>query len=225
MNCSPLPASPEARTARARPFAIGLTGGIGSGKSTVAALLRERGAGLIDADAISRALTGPGGAALAAIVAAFGPQALDAEGALDRPAMRQRIFADPADRASLEGILHPMIRQAAQRQVDSMAAHLPYLVHDIPLLVEAAARGPRLDRVLVVDCPLALQVARAMARSGLAHDEVLAIAARQADRGERLAAADDIVFNGAGLDALAVAVDRLHAYYLDLARTATGPRR
>lgn len=187
---------------------IGLTGGIGSGKSTLAGLLVARGAGLIDADAISRALTGPGGAALPAIVAAFGPAVLAADGALDRAAMRRRVFADPAARHTLEGIVHPLVRRASAARAATLVA--PYLVFDIPLLVESADPRATVDRVLVVDCPVPVQVARAIARGPLARDEVLAIVRAQATRAARLAVADDVVVNDGSRADLESAADRLH---------------
>ncbi len=174
---------------------IGLTGGIGSGKSTVAGLLVQQGATLVDADAISRRLTEPGGAALAALAAEFGPEIVGPSGALDRDRMRQLVFADAAAKRRLEAILHPMIAAQTQRQAD--AAATPVIVFDVPLLVESAHWRKRVDRVLVVDCEESTQVARVLARSGLSADAVLAIIAQQASRPRRRACADAVLYNDA----------------------------
>ncbi|MCL2345708.1 MAG: dephospho-CoA kinase [Desulfobulbus sp.] len=194
---------------------IGLTGGIGSGKSRVGDLFAERGATLVDADAIAHELTGPGGAAMPALLAEFGPQAADARGALDRAAMRRLVFADPERRQRLEAILHPLIRQESTRRCQ--AATTPYVMVAVPLLVEGGGhRGDHYWRILVVDCPEELQIARVMARNG--HDEpaVRAIMAAQATRAERLAAADDVIVNDGDLATLAARVDALHRNYLRL---------
>lgn len=196
-------------------FVVGLTGGIGCGKSTVAELFVERGAALVDTDAIAHALTGPGGAALAALSAEFGAQCLTADGALDRSAMRERVFADPAARGRLEAILHPLIRAESARQVD--AARAPYVVLAVPLLIESGDWAGRCRRVLVIDCPPEQQRARTMARSGLTAGEVDRIMAAQASREHRLAAADDVILNDGARDALPAQVDRLHRLYLALA--------
>ncbi len=178
---------------------IGLTGGIGSGKSTVAALLTQRGATLIDADAIARRLTEPGGAALGAIVAEFGDDAIGPTGALDRDHMRQVVFADASAKRRLEAILHPLIgaetlRHTQAAQGDGAA---PVLVYDVPLLAESPHWRARVDRVLVVDCAEATQIERVAARSGLKRDAVLAIIAQQATRSQRRAIADAVVHNDA----------------------------
>ncbi len=181
---------------------IGLTGGIGSGKSTVAALLVQHGATLVDADAISRRLTEPGGAALGALAAAFGNEVINVDGALDRDRMRQLVFTDPAAKRRLEAILHPMIGAETQRQAD--AAATPVIVFDVPLLVESAHWRGRVDRVLVVDCTEATQIERVTARSGLSHDAVRVIIAQQASRARRRACADAVIHNDAlSLDHLA----------------------
>ncbi len=206
-------ASPFAPPAQ-RPFAIALTGGIGSGKSAVAARFAERGVTVIDADAISHALTGPGGAALGPIEEAFGHEVLHAMGNLDRAALRKRVFADSAARHRLEGILHPMIR--ARMQSTLAADRGPYALLVIPLLLETG-QTDLADRVLVVDAPEALCVERVGRRSGLEPDEVRRIMASQASRAERLAVADDIIDNGGDLAALRPQVQALHARYLDLA--------
>ena len=174
---------------------IGLTGGIGSGKSTVAGLLSQQGATLVDADAISRRLTEPGGAAIAALATEFGPEIVGRSGALDRDRMRQLVFADASAKRRLEVILHPMIGAETQRQAEVAAT--PVIVFDVPLLVESAHWRGRVDRVLVVDCEESTQVARVLARSGLSADAVLAIIAQQASRPLRRACADAVLYNDA----------------------------
>ncbi len=199
-------------------FILGLTGGIGSGKSVVAEMFGELGAALVDADAISRQLTAPGGAAIDALRAAFGAGLIGADGGLDRSAMRQLIFADPEAKAKLESLLHPLIRAESQRLcAAAMAAGSPYVVLVVPLLVEAQDYRARVSRLAVVDCSEATQVARVMARNGLARDEVERIMATQASRGQRLAAADDVINNDAGMDQLRPVVGALHRRYLELA--------
>lgn len=193
-------------------FTVGLTGGIGSGKSTVANLFTELGVPVIDTDVIARQLTLPGGAALEAIRAAFGEDVILADGMLDRAALRRRVFADAVARRQLEAILHPRIRQMVEQALATLDA--PYALIVIPLLVETGGYRDVLRRVLVVDCPEALQVARVMARSGLARDEVDAILAAQAGRAERLAAADDVIVNDASAAALRAEVTALHQRYL-----------
>lgn len=195
-------------------YVVGLTGGIGSGKSTVADLFVARGAALVDTDAIAHQLTGPQGAAMPALRAAFGDGIAAADGRLDRAAMRRQVFADPAARARLEGILHPLIR--AESDARCRAAATPYVVLAVPLLVESGSYRQRCDRILVVDCPETTQVARVMARSGLSADEVAAIMAAQASRRDRLAIADDVVLNATTRDDLAAQVAALDARYLCL---------
>jgi dephospho-CoA kinase len=175
---------------------IGLTGGIGSGKSTVLEMLRELGAVPVDADAISRATTAPGGAAIAAIAARFGADFITPAGALDRDRMRERAYAQPQARRELEQIIHPLVGAEITRQVDAAeAAGARCIVFDIPLLVETGRWRTQVDRVLVVDCEPETQVARVTARSGLAPDAVRAIIAAQAPRALRLAAADIVICN------------------------------
>jgi dephospho-CoA kinase len=183
---------------------IGLTGGIGSGKSTVLAMLQALGAAAIDADAISRATTAAGGAAIPRIAQVFGPDFVTPDGALDRARMRERAYAQPEARRELEQIIHPLVGEEIARQVDAaLAAGARCIVFDIPLLVEAGRWRPQLARVLVVDCEPETQVARVAARSGLASDEVRAIIAAQAPRALRLAAADLVICNeGLTLEAL-----------------------
>lgn len=189
---------------------IGLTGGIGSGKSTVLRMLQELGAAAIDADAISRATTAPGGAAIAHIAARFGPEFIGPDGALDRARMRERAYAHPEARRELEQIIHPLVAEEIARQVDAaLAAGARCIVFDIPLLVETGRWRSQVDRVLVVDCEPETQVARVAARSGLAPDEVRAIIAAQAPRALRLAAADIVICNeGLGLEALRYEVEQ-----------------
>ena len=183
---------------------IGLTGGIGSGKSTVLAMLQELGAVAIDADAISRATTAAGGAAIPAIRAQFGPEFVTADGALDRSRMRERAYAHPEARRELEQIIHPLVGEEIARLVEAaLAAGARCIVFDIPLLVESGRWRQQVDRVLVVDCEPETQVARVAARSGLSPEEVRAIIAAQAPRALRLAAADLVICNeGLTLEAL-----------------------
>jgi dephospho-CoA kinase len=175
------------------PLRIGLTGGIGSGKSTVAAALAALGASVIDTDAIARSLTVPGGAAIATIAAQFGAEFVDASGALDRSRMRELAFADPAARQRLEAILHPLIRAETARQAE--AAQGTAIVFDVPLLIESGRWREQVDRVLVVDCREATQVDRVMARSGWTRDAVQAVLAQQANRRSRRAGADAVIYN------------------------------
>lgn len=183
---------------------IGLTGGIGSGKSTVARVLVACGATLVDADAISRQLTTPGGAAISELASQFGPQMITPEGAMDRDRMRQLAFSDPAIKGQLEAIIHPLVSQESLRQSNAaVAAGSPCIVFDIPLLVESGRWRQQLDRVLVVDCAQETQIARVMARNGLAREVVEKIMAGQASRAQRLAAADICICNeGLSLEAL-----------------------
>lgn len=183
---------------------IGLTGGIGSGKSTVLAMLQALGAAAIDADAISRAATAPGGAAIPAIAEQFGADFIDGTGALDRARMRELAYAQPDSRRRLESIIHPLVGAEIERQVQAaLAAGARCIVFDIPLLVESGRWRAQLDRVLVVDCEPETQVARVAARSGLAPAAVRAIIAAQAPRALRLAAADLVICNeGLSLEAL-----------------------
>jgi len=196
-------------------FAVGLTGGIGCGKTTVADMFAARGASVIDTDAIAHALTAPQGAAMPALLAEFGPEFATPEGALDRARMRALVFSDPGARTRLEAILHPRIRAATAAA--ALLAGGPYTIFAVPLLVESGAWKERVARVLAIDCPEAIQVARVIARNGLSEDQVRAIMAAQATRAERLAAADDVILNEAGLDALLPQVERLHALYLGAA--------
>ena len=191
---------------------IGLTGGIGSGKSAAAEEFARLGATVVDTDAIAHDLTGPGGLAIRRVEAVFGKDAIDASGAMDRNKMRERVFADPAARKALEALLHPMIREESDRRI--AAAQGPYIVHVVPLLVESGDYRKRVHRLLVVDCPEDLQIKRVRSRSALDETQVRAIMASQASRADRLAAADDILDNSGSLDALRKQVAALHHQYL-----------
>jgi dephospho-CoA kinase len=173
---------------------IGLTGGIGSGKSTVAGLLVKQGAVLVDTDAIARAIAQPGGIAMPALEAAFGPGVIAPDGGLDRAAMRQIVFADADAKARLEGILHPLIGTETQRQAAAAAADA-VVVFDVPLLVESGRWRAIVDRVLVVDATEQTQLKRVVARSGWAPEAVQAVIAQQASRSARRAAADAVLYN------------------------------
>lgn len=198
------------------PFRVGLTGGVGSGKSTVANLLAEMGATIVDTDVIAHALTAPGGAAIPAILARFGKDAITREGALDRPAMRTRVFSDPSVRQDLEAILHPLIRIESLRQCD--AATGKYVVMVVPLLAENLSEyRPLLDRVAVVDCDPEQQIARTAVRPGLDEVQARAIMVAQASRSARLSIADDVIENQADLAALRARVEQLHRRYATLA--------
>jgi dephospho-CoA kinase len=196
-------------------YIVGLTGGIGSGKSAAARVFEELGITVVDTDAIAHALTAPGGAAIAPIRAAFGAGYLTAAGALDRARMRELVFADAAKKHQLEAILHPMIRARTNELVQ--AADSPYAILMVPLLVESGDYRRRCRRMLVVDCPEEIQVARVTARSGLSEAQVRAIMATQVTRAERLAAADDVIDNSRDLARLRPQVEALHARYLQLA--------
>lgn len=200
------------------PFCVGLTGGIGSGKSTAAALFAELGAAVIDTDAISHELTQPGGRAIDAIREAFGAGYIAADGSLDRPRMRERVFSDPAAKSRLEAILHPLIRERSR--ADVAAAKQPYAVLVVPLLLETGAYRDVTHRVLVVDCSEAKQIERATRRSRLSAAEVQAIMATQLPRAERRARADDLIDNDGGMESLRRQAGELHAKYLTLARAA-----
>jgi len=178
---------------RRAPLRIGLTGGIGSGKSTVARVLDGLGCNVIDTDAIARALTQAAGSAIPMIVAEFGPDSIDQSGALDRSRMRQLAFADPSARRRLEGILHPLIRDETSRQ--ATAVDTGTVVFDVPLLVESGRWREQVDKVLVIDCSETTQVARVVARSGWTADAVQSVVAQQADRRVRRSAADAVIFN------------------------------
>ena len=196
-------------------YAVGLTGGVAAGKSAVTRRFEALGVPVHDADVAARVVVEPGSEGLAAIVAAFGPQALDGQGRLDRAAMRQRVFADDAARLELEAIIHPRVREWLRQQV--LADTAPYCLLAIPLLAENIAHYRWLDRILLVDAPEAVQLDRLMARDGI--DRALAerMLARQASRGERLTLADDIIDNSSSEAALDAHVQALHQRYLALA--------
>ena len=201
-----------------RKLVVGLTGGIGSGKSAAADEFERLGATVVDTDAIARELTEPGGAAMPHIKALFGDGFVAPSGAMDRKAMRERVFGDPAARQALEGLLHPMIRTEAESRIARAAG--PYVVYVVPLLIESREPRRRADRILVVDAPEEVQVSRVAARSGLSEAEVRNIMAAQASRAERRAAADDVIQNGGTLDALREQVRALHARYVKMSPSA-----
>lgn len=205
-----------------RRLRIGLTGGIASGKSTVAQRFRELGVPVIDADESSRRVVAPGQPGLEAVVRRFGSRVLTATGELDRRALRELVFADPAKRRDLERLLHPLIR--ADMEAAARAAAGPYLVLAIPLLVESGDLE-RVDRVLVVDTEEALQLERLMARDGSGAEQARAILAAQASRAQRLEAADDVLKNTGTLAELRREVDRLHERYLALAAQKAAEHR
>lgn len=197
-------------------FSVGLTGGIGSGKTTVANMFAARGAAVVDTDQIAHQLTRPGGIAIPAIAAQFGQDYIASTGAMDRARMRETVFADPAAKQRLEAILHPLIRSECERAAQS--AQGPYLMLVVPLLVESGQWKQRVSRVLVVDCPEEQQIIRVMDRNGLSEEQVRAIMASQATRQQRLAAADDVIPNEGDAAALEPLVERLHARYCALAQ-------
>ena len=196
-------------------YCVGVTGGIGSGKSSAAALFAELGAGIVDTDDIAHELTRPGGRAMPAIIAAFGPGIAAADGSLDRAAMRQLVFAEPAQRMVLEGILHPLIRAEARDRVNRSAT--PYVMLVVPLLLETGGYPDLVQRVLVIDGEESLQISRTMQRSALTEQAVRAIMAAQLPRQQRLARADDVLLNSGDLSQLHSEVSRLHERYLALA--------
>jgi dephospho-CoA kinase len=200
-------------------FVVALTGGIGSGKSTVADAFAALGAPVIDTDVIARELTAPGGGALNPVREAFGESVMQPDGTLDRAALRQRVFSDTEARLRLEAILHPLIRQRVEQALAGLRS--PYALIVVPLLVETGAYRDVLQRILLVDCSESTQVERVMARSGLAREEVGAILAAQATRAERLAIADDVIANTATPEDLRAMVATLHQRYLALAAAAS----
>lgn len=210
------PAAPAPR------FTIGLTGGIGCGKTTVADMFAARGAAVVDTDQIAHSLTAPHGAAMPALLAEFGAGFATPEGALDRARMRALVFSDPGARTRLEAILHPRIREATAAA--ALLATGPYTIFVVPLLIESGTWKERVARILAIDCAEETQVARVMARNGLPEAQVRAIMGAQVSRARRLREADDVILNDDGLAALEPQVERLHAFYLDeaarLAETA-----
>lgn len=202
-------------------FIVGLTGGIGSGKSAAAEAFGNLGAAVVDTDLIAHELTRAGGAAIPGVRQLFGDPAIAADGAMDRKAVRERVFSDPAARQRLESLLHPMIRAESERQIAAAFKDgaAPYVVHVVPLLVESPDYRKRVQRVLVVDCPEAMQVERVRTRSGLSAAEVEAIVRSQVSRAQRLAAADDVIDNSGTIAALQKQIQDLHRTYLELARS------
>ncbi len=196
-------------------FGVGLTGGAGSGKSTIAAMLAEQGAAVVDADAIAHQLTAVGGAAISALRSVFGAEAIGADGALDRARMRDRVFSDSAARAQLESLLHPMIRVAMRERAAELSRDgASYVVFVVPLLVENARAPDYADRILLIDCSESTQLARVCARAGIDRQTARNIIAAQATRAQRLAAADDVLVNEASLAEVAPRVRQLHRAYV-----------
>lgn len=196
-------------------FVVGLTGGIGCGKSTVANFFAECNAGIIDTDVIAHQLTKSGGDAVAAIRAAFGDACITDDGTLDRAIMRKLIFSDPAAKLRLEQILHPLILEQVQVQLRQLQAK-PYVIIVVPLLAESPAFLQLVQRVLVVDCIEDTQIARVIGRSQISEAEVRAIIAQQTPRTDRLRLADDVIHNDDGLENLAVQVSALHRRYSNI---------
>ena len=203
-------------------YLVGMTGGIGSGKTFVADLFEARGAAIVDTDLIAHRITAPHGAAMPLIAREFGNAFVAADGSLDRARMRSLVFADDTARARLEGLTHPLIRAETEREIK--AARGAYVIVVVPLLVESGTWRSRVDRVLVVDCSVETQIARVMRRSGFSREQVLAIVQRQAPREARLAAADDVLVNE-NVDAarLTEEIGLLHARYLSFAGSAGSP--
>jgi dephospho-CoA kinase len=203
-----------------RPYCVGLTGGIGSGKNLASCCFADLGVDVIDSDVIAHELTGPKGAAMAAVVDAFGTAMQCADGSLDRVKMRDLVFSTPGARNQLEAILHPLILDVARRKLEASTSSYAILV--VPLLVESEAFASLVDRILVVDCPEVQQIARVMVRDGVSEASVQSIMASQVSRAQRLAAADDILENWGEMDLLRRQVAELHRKYLELASNAQG---
>lgn len=193
---------------------VGLTGGIASGKSSVANMFVKLGAGLVDTDIVAREVVAPGEPGLAAVAEAFGPEILLPSGGIDRAALRRLVFADDAKRRQLETILHPLIRARTRRRVAALTA--PYALVAVPLLVETNF-GELVDRILVIDCPESLQLERLMRRDAIPRPEAEAMVRAQTERATRLRAAHDIIDNGGSTEATLRQVEQLHRRYLDLA--------
>ncbi len=198
------------------PVVIGLTGGIGSGKTTVADLFAAKGAAIVDTDEISHGLTRPGQPAVREIARRLGERFVTPDGALDRPGLREFVFADVEARKTLESILHPLIRRESSRLIDESRA--PYTILVVPLLVETGAYRERISRIVVIDCEPETQIRRVMQRSGLSRDTVLAIIGAQASRRQRLELADDVIDNDDGIESLQPQVERLHLRFVALAQ-------
>jgi dephospho-CoA kinase len=197
---------------------VGLTGGIAAGKSTATGFFRSHGVPVVDADEVARDVVARGTPGLAAVVATFGLQVLTAQGDLDRPRMRERVFADPTERRRLEAILHPLIRDEIARRLEHTQA--PYCILDVPLLIESPPLRALAQRVLVIDVPVEVQVARLMQRDGMTPAQCEAMLGAQATRRQRLEAADDVVDNATDINALHRQLERVHARYLELAQQA-----
>jgi dephospho-CoA kinase len=198
------------------PF-LGLTGGIGSGKSSVASFLAKRGACVIDTDQIAHQISAPGGVAIDPIKSEFGSEFILPDGSLNRVKMREYVFKDTESKRKLEAITHPLIRQETLIQAENgIQNHAPYLVFVVPLLLESGTWTENLDHIAVVDCEEEVQIRRVMERSQLDRQAVLAIMAHQASRAERLAIADTVIHNQGDITSLEIAVDRLHQKMLDL---------
>jgi dephospho-CoA kinase len=198
-------------------FKVGLTGGIGSGKTTVANAFAAYGVPIVDTDLIAHRVTAPGGAAIPGIRTQFGATFITAQGALDRARMRELVFSNTQAKQQLEAIVHPLIRIETEREMQATSG--PYVICVVPLLVEAGHWRERVNRVLVVDCAVQTQVERVMRRNGFTREQVQAIIARQATRQTRLAAADDIIVNEADtIEPLLPEIALLHQRYLSLAR-------
>lgn len=204
------------------PFTIGLTGGIGSGKTTVANLFAELGAGLVDTDLIAHQLTQPGGVAIAAIKKEFGEDFILASGAMDRAKMRDLVFRDAEKKTRLEEILHPLIR--AETEAAAERSKAPYTIFVVPLLVESGSWKHRVDRVLVIDCSETTQIERVIQRNGLAREQINAIMLVQASRDQRLQAADDVIRNEGDLSAIRTQVSCLHDKYLQFSGSSTNKK-
>lgn len=208
-------------TSGSRPLRVGLTGGIGSGKTAVADLLAAQGAAIIDTDAIAHALTAPGGLAIEPLRRAFGPSMIGADGAMDRARMRELVFADPQAKSRLEALIHPLIGQEAEREAAERQG--VYQVFVVPLLVESGRWRERVDRICVVDCDEATQMQRVQRRSGLAPEMIARIMNAQATRAERLAVADDVILNDGGTTPAQLA-DRTLAQHRAWLELASSPR-
>ena len=201
---------------------IGLTGGICAGKSTVAGLFHALGVPIVDADELAHELVRPGMPALQQIVARFGERVLNADGSLDRKLLREHVFADPAERRALEGILHPAIREATRQRLQALEqTATPYAINAVPLLIETGLAGT-FDRILVVDVPEQVQKRRLMERDGIDAAQARRILQTQASRKARLDAADDVISNDGSRAQLSAEVQRLHARYLELAAATPG---
>lgn len=200
------------------PFVVGLTGGIGSGKSTVADIFSELGAGVVDTDRIAHELTNPGGAAVDAIARRFGKRFLTSAGGMNRELMRTLIFSDPGAKSDLESILHPLIHTEYARHIAESTA--PYVLLVVPLLFETGRPPGRFQRVLVVDCDEQTQVDRVVRRSGLHPDQVRTIMANQVSRAQRVTGADDLIRNDSDIAEVRAQILPLHQKYLELAARA-----